>query len=124
MIDTRCAIQVGNLIHNLGTFVAGMAVAFSKGWSMTLVMLSVVPIMAVLGLLFATVYPPSSLLRLLYFCHTSFNVLTLCLCTFTFNATFCLYIGVPRHLLRKIPGLLQMMGKLTEKMVAAYSGGT
>ena len=47
--------KVGNLIHNVGTFLAGMAVAFSKGWSMTLVLLAVVPIMALLGLLFATV---------------------------------------------------------------------
>ena len=46
---------MGNLIHNVGTFLAGMIVAFSKGWSMTLVLLAVVPIIAVLGLLFATV---------------------------------------------------------------------
>lgn len=47
--------KVGNLIHNLGTFVAGIIVAFTKGWSMTLVMLAVVPFLALLGVLLATV---------------------------------------------------------------------
>ena len=55
LVQQAIGEKVGNLLHNVGTFVAGMAVAFSRGWSMTLVLLAVVPIMAVLGLLFATV---------------------------------------------------------------------
>ena len=55
LVQQAMGEKVGNLLHNVGTFVAGMAVAFSRGWSMTLVLLAVVPIMAILGLLFATV---------------------------------------------------------------------
>ena len=41
--------QLGLLVQNLVTMVAGFAVAFAYGWKMTLVVLSVVPLMGAAG---------------------------------------------------------------------------
>ena len=46
--------HAGNFVHNITTFVVGYAIAFARSWQLSLVMLSVVPALAVAGLVFGT----------------------------------------------------------------------
>ena len=41
--------KVGNTIHHVVTFIAGIIVAFIKGWKLTLVMLSLTPLLGLAG---------------------------------------------------------------------------
>lgn len=41
--------KVGSFLHNVGTFVIGMAIAFWRGWDLTLIILAMVPILACVG---------------------------------------------------------------------------
>ena len=42
-------VQLGNTIHNAATFCTGVGIAFWRGWDMTLVMLSVMPLLGAAG---------------------------------------------------------------------------
>lgn len=41
--------KVGSFLMNVGTFVIGMAIAFWRGWDLTLIILAMVPILALVG---------------------------------------------------------------------------
>jgi len=42
-------VQVGNTVHHLVTFLAALAIAFWRGWQLTLVMVALLPLIAVAG---------------------------------------------------------------------------
>jgi ATP-binding cassette subfamily B (MDR/TAP) protein 1 len=46
--------KVGTTIFNLSTAIAGITIAFTRGWAMTLVMLAVTPVLAGMGYCIAT----------------------------------------------------------------------
>ena len=48
-VQTALSDKLGNAIHHGATFVAGMAVAFARGWSMALMMLATLPLVAAAG---------------------------------------------------------------------------
>lgn len=48
-VQTALSDKLGNAIHHGATFVTGMAVAFARGWSMTLLMLTTLPLVAAAG---------------------------------------------------------------------------
>jgi len=48
-VQTALSDKLGNAIHHGATFVAGMAVAFARGWSMALLMLATLPLVAAAG---------------------------------------------------------------------------
>ncbi|KAK9810283.1 hypothetical protein WJX72_007941 [[Myrmecia] bisecta] len=52
-IQNAIGEKVGNCQHHLATFIFGMAIAFWKGWSMTLVILAVTPLLAGAGAILA-----------------------------------------------------------------------
>lgn len=47
-------VHAGNFAHNITTFVVGYAIAFARSWQLSLVMLSVVPALAIAGLVFGS----------------------------------------------------------------------
>ena len=47
--------QVGNFLHFFSTFLAGFAVGFSSIWSLTLIILAIVPAIAVVGAVYTTI---------------------------------------------------------------------
>eukprot|EP01025_Chloroclados_australasicus_P040707 TRINITY_DN4266_c0_g1_i1.p1 TRINITY_DN4266_c0_g1~~TRINITY_DN4266_c0_g1_i1.p1 ORF type:complete len:1011 (+),score=131.92 TRINITY_DN4266_c0_g1_i1:85-3033(+) len=48
-IQQAVSEKVGNTVHHLATFIGGMAVAFWRGWQLTLVILAVLPLIVVCG---------------------------------------------------------------------------
>ena len=54
-VQSAIGDKMGNAISNLAMALTGFAVAFARGWSMTLVILACVPILAVSGAFIATV---------------------------------------------------------------------
>lgn len=48
-------VQVGNTVHHLVTFLASLAIAFWRGWKLTLVMVALLPLIAVAGGILAKV---------------------------------------------------------------------
>lgn len=48
-VQTALSDKLGNAIHHGATFVAGMAVAFARGWSMALLMVATLPLVAAAG---------------------------------------------------------------------------
>lgn len=53
-IQTATGEKVGQYFHHNATFVGGIAIGFWKGWKLTLVMMSVLPLLAVSGFLFGS----------------------------------------------------------------------
>ena len=52
---TGIMLQVGNFLHCISRFIAGFAIGFSSVWQISLVTLSIVPLIAVAGGLYAYV---------------------------------------------------------------------
>jgi ATP-binding cassette, subfamily B (MDR/TAP), member 1 len=48
-------LQVGNFMHYISRFLAGFAIGFSRVWQISLVTLSIVPLIAIAGGLYAYV---------------------------------------------------------------------
>lgn len=48
-------VQVGNTVHHLVTFLVALAIAFWRGWQLTLVMVALLPLIAVAGGILAKV---------------------------------------------------------------------
>ncbi|GBG74818.1 hypothetical protein CBR_g19330 [Chara braunii] len=55
LIQDAMGEKVGSFLQLITTFIAGFAVAFSRGWLLTLVMLSVVPLLAGSGAVMTTI---------------------------------------------------------------------
>lgn len=53
--DGGALVQVGNTVHHLVTFVASIAIAFWRGWNLTLVMIALLPLVAIAGGILAKV---------------------------------------------------------------------
>eukprot|EP00741_Cyanophora_paradoxa_P024734 tig00000293_g23878.t1 len=49
LIQDAIGEKVGSVIHNLATFIAGMAVGFAKGWHLALLIMGFMPILGVCG---------------------------------------------------------------------------
>lgn len=52
--------QVGQFLSLVATFIAGFVVAFTKGWLLTLVMLSIIPLIALSGAIMSKVISKAS----------------------------------------------------------------
>ena len=50
-----CSEKVGNTIQHTGTFVASIIIALIRGWKLTLVMISLLPLIGVAGAIIAKV---------------------------------------------------------------------
>lgn len=48
------ALQLGNFIHYMATFVSGFVVGFTAVWQLALVTLAVVPLIALIGVIHTT----------------------------------------------------------------------
>lgn len=53
--DICCILQVGNFIHYISRFISGFIIGFVRVWQISLVTLSIVPLIALAGGLYAYV---------------------------------------------------------------------